>query len=609
LGTLPGVSNIAVNGGVLAVNRSNTFNQAVDLNGVAITGAGGFSQIGTGTTILSAANSHTGTTTISGGTLRLGGNDASSSGNHVVETTLDLNGHLQSISGLSGTGIIDNASPGSTATLTVGLNNANSNFGGILRNSGDSAILNLAKAGSGTLVLGAANPLGGSVTVNGGTLAFTNTAPLQNASGITLSGGAELRPDVVNGVIHPPVTVGAAGTTATIHAPSIVGAGGTSPVPVTLNGPISGAGNVRFLGTQSNNAYGHIILKAAGDYAGSTLITTTGGNRNIFVRVDTPNALPATTVLTLDGGNGDGGGRFCDLNLNGNHQTLAGLTNVTGRTLRTQRIRNTSSTPAILTIHNTANFTYTGQLGNTGTNLSLTKSGPGTQSFTGALNYSGNTTVLQGTLSLGSANAGNDGSTVTIAGTGAALELNFAGSDTVDQLFIGTIQQQAGIYGAVGSADPVIGIPQITGTGTLTVTSNPSAAGYESWALVNAGGQNPDLDFDNDGVPNGIEYVLGGSSTTNDLAKLPTATFQDGLMVFTFVRDQASIDGSTAVAIEVGNNLSGWPDVYPVPDTAVAGSPGLSVLKNNPVEGRDTIILTLPPDPSGKTFARLKVIP
>jgi hypothetical protein len=77
-------------------------------------------------------------------------------------------------------------------------------------------------------------------------------------------------------------------------------------------------------------------------------------------------------------------------------------------------------------------------------------------------------------------------------------------------------------------------------------------------------------------------------------------------MVFIFVRDQASIDGSTTVTIQVGENLVEWPDLHPVPDTAVSNNPGLTVQKNVPTTGQDTITLVVPLSASPK-FARLKV--
>jgi hypothetical protein len=96
---------------------------------------------------------------------------------------------------------------------------------------------------------------------------------------------------------------------------------------------------------------------------------------------------------------------------------------------------------------------------------------------------------------------------------------------------------------------------------------------------------------------------------TYDLAKLPkTSTTPGGDVLFTFVRDQTSIDGTTTVAIEVGTTLAAWPDSYSVPGTAVANNPGVTVIKDAPVAGKDTVTLTLPRAPEAKKFARLKVV-
>ena len=84
-----------------------------------------------------------------------------------------------------------------------------------------------------------------------------------------------------------------------------------------------------------------------------------------------------------------------------------------------------------------------------------TVTGPGSVTARGAAGslytladpeYAGNTTVNSGTLSLGADNSSNNASTVTIAATGATLDLNFAGIETVDKLFIGGVQQNAGDY-------------------------------------------------------------------------------------------------------------------------------------------------------------------
>ena len=81
-------------------------------------------------------------------------------------------------------------------------------------------------------------------------------------------------------------------------------------------------------------------------------------------------------------------------------------------------------------------------------------------------------------------------------------------------------------------------------------------------------------------------------------------------MLFTFVRDQKSLDGSTVVSIEVSTNLAGWADApspYAVPDGETTANPGVSVVKNAPTSGLDTVTLRIPRAPDAAKFARLKV--
>ncbi|OYU16083.1 MAG: hypothetical protein CFE37_01665, partial [Alphaproteobacteria bacterium PA4] len=59
-------------GAVLAVNRSNTLTQGTNALKVAITGDGGFTQTGSGNTVLMLANTYIGPTTVDAGTLTLG---------------------------------------------------------------------------------------------------------------------------------------------------------------------------------------------------------------------------------------------------------------------------------------------------------------------------------------------------------------------------------------------------------------------------------------------------------------------------------------------------------------------------------------------------------
>ena len=101
----------------------------------------------------------------------------------------------------------------------------------------------------------------------------------------------------------------------------------------------------------------------------------------------------------------------------------------------------------------------------------LIKQGAGILTFTNALTYSGNTTVSAGTLSYNTPNPSNEASAVTIA-SGATLNLNFSGTDTVARFFIGTTLMATGIYEAIGNPGSGIEIPQITGAGSLAVTGD-----------------------------------------------------------------------------------------------------------------------------------------
>jgi hypothetical protein len=176
------------------------------------------------------------------------------------------------------------------------------------------------------------------------------------------------------------------------------------------------------------------------------------------------------------------------------------------------------------------------------------------------------------------------------------------GITTGTQSVVGAGNAPAAGAGACGYYNITGGLTK-TGSGTLTI------GGYAAWAATNAPttGNDPNADEDGDGVSNGAEYVLGGTISTNDLAKLPgISTTPGGDMLFTFKRDQASIDGSTILEIEVGTTLGAWPNTYTVPAGAVANNPGVTVEKDSPA-GFDTITLTLDQDPDEAKFARLKV--
>ena len=167
-------------------------------------------------------------------------------------------------------------------------------------------------------------------------------------------------------------------------------------------------------------------------------------------------------------------------------------------------------------------------------------------------------------------------------------------------MYINGVHQPAGNYTSAHASGA------FTGGGTLYVTSGP--AGYATWKAENAPTGTPSDDYDEDGVSNGVEFVIGGTKDTNDLSKLPAISINGGNLVFTFQRSQVSIDGSTTLAIQVSPDLISWPDSYNVPGPAQINNPGVTVSKDTSA-GFDTIFLTVPRAPDNTKFARLVVTP
>ena len=159
--------NVVTGAYTLSVNAGSS----CTYNGV-ISGIGGLTKGGRGTLTLGGANTFTGVTQVTGGTLTLG------VGSALQDSTLDttnfgwnsLNfGSLTSATfgGLQGTG---NLTLPSSFVLTVGNNGTNTTFSGSL--SGGS----LSKVGSGTLTLAGANTYTGGTTISAGTLAVGSPA-------------------------------------------------------------------------------------------------------------------------------------------------------------------------------------------------------------------------------------------------------------------------------------------------------------------------------------------------------------------------------------------------------------------------------------------------
>ena len=176
-GTTGSILGDVTDNGTLAFNRSDT----VTFPG-AISGSGAVSQVGSGTTILTADNMYSGRTTISAGTLQLGNGGATGGimGDVTDNGTLafDRSDAVTFPGVISGTGSVSQIGSGST-TLTA----ANSYSGGTLLAAGTLIAGDNSALGSGALTV-AANAMG--TTLNNTALAS------MLANGIVLNPSANL---------------------------------------------------------------------------------------------------------------------------------------------------------------------------------------------------------------------------------------------------------------------------------------------------------------------------------------------------------------------------------------------------------------------------------
>jgi autotransporter-associated beta strand protein len=600
-----------------------------------IDGSRGFVKLGTNTLTLTGSNTYTGGTTVSAGTLTLGNatNTLADTGAvNVSGGTLDIGANSDTVGAIT---LTSGSITGTTGVLTGSSYAAGS--GTISAILGGSAALT--KTGTGTLTLSGNNTFSGGIDFSGtgvlalaqsnaagtGTISFASTRiSTDTAATFTLSGGINVANNIVIDAATGRNTINSINGSNTLSGNITIT--NANNFVVFQNQAATGSGTTFTIGGATPNS----TTISASTYSSSISFraSQTGELGVLNSRINAPNASfninnrgfwtinssgnvwTATTLSTADStiqlGVNDAlatGARIemsssSTVDLNGFNQTAAGL----GGSGTGAQIRNDSdTTDSILTLSGlTADRNFVGGIidGDNGRKVSLVMNDSSgfTQTLTGPSTYSGNTTITSGTLILAAANPENEASTVTIADSNATLTLNFEGTDTVGKLFIGETQVASGTYGTEGSEAPVIGIPQITGTGTLFVSNGPGDSGFASWQTANTttGGLNDD--HDNDGVDNGIEYFLGGpNGNTTGFTALPGVTNTAGTLSVTWTK---------------GSGYTGaYPTDFWVETSATLAEPWTkeTLGGGNITNDSGSVKYTFPSPLGAKRFARLKV--
>ena len=524
------------NGGYL-LTVSGSAGTTITLAGV-ISGAGGLTKTGAGTVTLSGGNDYAGDTTVSQGVLQLGAEttipSGTGAGNVTVNGTIDLNGYDLTVNGLSGSGFLTN-SAGGRVTLTIGAGDESSTFGGVIEDG--RGVTSLTKIGAGTLTLTGANTFSGDTTISGGTLAIGGAGTIPSGAGAgNVVDDATLDLDgidvTVNGLSGSGVV-----TSSDIGGVATLTVGGNDQSS-TFDGVIEDGRGVTSL---TKIGAGTLTLTGANTYSGDTTIS--GGT----LAIGGASALPS----------GAGAGNVEDnatLDMGGFDVTVNGLSG-------SGVVTNGAGGSVMLSIGaGNESSTFEGVIEDGRGVTSLTKTGNGTLTLTGANTYSGDTTISGGTLEIGSASAlsfgpgaGNvmdeatldlNGYNVTVNGlSGSGIVTNSGGGSIT--LTVGANDQSSEFGGVIEDGIGVTSLTKI-GSGTLTLSGANSytgdttisegtlAAGSGSAISSGAGAGNveDDATLDLNGYSVTVNGLSGSGLVTNSAGGSVTFTLgandQDG---------------------------------------------------------------------------------
>ena len=110
-----------------------------------------------------------------------------------------------------------------------------------------------------------------------------------------------------------------------------------------------------------------------------------------------------------------------------------------------------------------------------------------------------------------------------------------------------------------------------------------------------------DADPDFDGIPNVLEYILGGNPAQSSSGTRPKASTANDNLVFTFDRADASETADITLIVEAGTTLGAWPETFTI---GAASGAGVDIQEN--AAAPDRITVTIPMGTATAKFARLE---
>jgi autotransporter-associated beta strand protein len=460
IGAIQGGDTLDFGNNTISVGANNA---ATSFTGTLAGSGGNLTKVGSGAFTLSGNNSYTGTTTISGGTIRLGN---AVSNNSTISGDILINGGTLNYA----TTVNDQISNSATVTLSSGsfvLANRDETIGAIAMSGGalsmSSGILTLSSnAGftGGTISMTVA---GGSIITTGQTTLGNATFSYSNASnaskGLILLSGLAVDADTTANFTNASTGLGRI---------SLEGSTQVFDIGASANMNIGWAVvSSNSSGGLTKNGTGTMTLSAANTFSGTATInqgTLSLGNLNALQNSTLDTGISGSQAVTF----GVAGANTYNIGAIQGGDTL-------------DFGSNTISVGA-----NNATTSFTGILAGSGG--SLIKVGSGSLTLSGANTYTGSTTISAGTLVLNGTNSNsaitvNSGGTLAGSGTGGATTINSGGKigpgNSPGMLTVGNLTLNGGATYSWEMADATgaagTGWDQINATGLLTIGSNATS--------------------------------------------------------------------------------------------------------------------------------------